>query len=110
MRPGSYAIAPVNITNVRNGPVQSIRIRVDYNESVLNLTNEGDLTSNWTHLQLGEDRHTMTIATSYTGDAIPNGSSGSVVLLNFHVPGSPGDKSPIYHPIPMASLGGQHRQ
>jgi len=37
----------------------------------------------------------MTIATSYTGDAIPNGSSGSVVLLNFHVIGSPGDKSPM---------------
>jgi len=96
-RSGSYATVPVNIMNVRNGPVQSIRIRVDYNESVLNLTSisEGDLTLNWTHLRLGEDRHTMTIATSYTGDAIPDGSSGSVVLLNFHVIGSPGDKSPM---------------
>jgi len=96
-RSGSYVTVPVNITNVKNGPVQGIRIRVDYNESVLNLTNisEGNLTLNWTHLQLGEDRHTMTIATSYTGDAIPNGSSGSVVLLNFHVPGSSGDKSPM---------------
>jgi len=96
-RSGSYVTVPVNITNVRNGPVQGIRIRVDYNESVLNLTSisEGDLTLNWTHLQLGEDRHTMTIATSYTGDAIPNGSNGSVVLLNFHVLGSPGDKSPM---------------
>jgi len=96
-RSGSYVTVPVNITNVKNGPVQGIRIRVDYNESVLNLTSisEGDLTLNWTHLQLGEDRHTMTIATSYTGDAIPNGSNGSVVLLNFHVPGSPGDKSPM---------------
>jgi len=94
---GTYVEVPVNITNVRNGPVQSIRIRVDYNESVLSLTSisEGDLTLNWTHLQLGEDRHTMTIATSYTGDAIPDGSSGSVVLLNFHVLGSPGDKSPM---------------
>ena len=94
---GTYVEVPVNIANVRNGPVQGIRIRVDYNESVLSLTSisEGNLTANWTHLQLGEDRHTMTIATSYTGDAILDGSSGSVVLLNFHVLGSPGDKSPM---------------
>jgi len=94
---GTYVEVPVNIANVRNGPVQSIRIRVDYNESVLSLTSisEGDLTLNWTHLQLGEDRHTMTIATSYTGDAILDGSNGSVVLLNFHVLGSPSNKSPM---------------
>ena len=95
---GTYVEVPVNVSNIRNGPVQGIRIRMDYNESVLNLTSisEGDLTLNWTHLQLGEDRHAMTIATSYTGDAIPNGSSGSVVLLNFSVIGSPGDLSLIH--------------
>ena len=94
---GAYVGVPVNITNVRNGPVQGIRLGVDYNESVLNLTNisNGDLTSAWTHLQLGEDRHTMVIATTNTGDAISNGSSGSVVLLNFSVIGSPGDTSPM---------------
>jgi len=94
---GTCVGVPVNITNVRNGPVQGIRLRMDYNESVLNLTNisNGDLTSVWTQLQLGEDRGTMVIATGETGDAISNGSSGSVVLLNFSVIGSPGDMSPM---------------
>ena len=94
---GAYVEVPVSITNVMNGPVQCIRLRVDYNESVLNLTNigNGDLTSNWTHLQLGKDRHTVVIAATHSGDAIQNGSSGSVMLLNFHVIGSPGDTSPV---------------
>ena len=97
-RSGTHVEVPVNIANVRNGPVQSIRLRVDYNESVLNLTSisNGNLTSAWTRLQLGEDRHNMVIATTdYTGDAIPDGSSGSVVLLNFSVVGLPGDTSPM---------------
>jgi len=94
---GTYVEVPVTITNVRNGPVQGIRLRVDYNENVLNLTsiNNGDLTSAWTALQLGVDRHTITIATAYTDRAIPNGRSGSVVLLNFHVIGSQGATSPM---------------
>ena len=96
-RSGTLVEVPVNIANVTNGPVQCIRLRVDYTDSVLNLTNisKGDLTSAWTHLQLGEDRHTMVIATTKTEDAIPIGSTGSVVLLNFHVIGSPRDTSPM---------------
>jgi hypothetical protein len=96
-RSGTYVEVPVSITNVTNGPIQGIRLRIDYKESVLNLTNisNGDLTSNWTHPQLGEDRHTMVIATANTEDAIPNESSGSVVLLNFHVIGLPRDTSPV---------------
>ena len=96
-RAGTYVEVPVNITNVMNGPILGIRLRVDYNESVLNLTNidKGDLTSDWTDLRLGEDRHTMVIATAYIGDAILYGNSGSVVLLNFSVVGSPRDTSPM---------------
>jgi|GEM_PF-2883726 len=94
---GTYVEVPVNITNVTNGPIQSIRLRVGYNESVLNLVNirDGNLTSAWTHLQLGEDRHTIVIATAHSEDTTPDGSSGSVVLLNFSVIGSPGDTSPM---------------
>jgi hypothetical protein len=93
----AYVEVPVSITNVMNGPVQGIRLRVDYTDSVLTLTNigNGDVTANWTNLRLGDNRHTMVIATTKTGDAILNGSSGSVVLLNFHVIGSPGDTSPL---------------
>jgi hypothetical protein len=96
-RSGTYVEVPVSITNAKNGPVQSIRLTVDYTESVLNLTgiSSGDLTSAWTDLQLGEDRHTMVIATTHSEDAIQDGSSCSVVLLNFHVIGSSGDTSPM---------------
>jgi len=91
---GTYVEVPVNITNVWNGPVQSIRLGVDYDESVLNMSSisKVDLTSKWTTIRLGEDRHTI-IVTGYMDDAIQNGSSGSVVLLNFSVIGSPGDTS-----------------
>ncbi|MFV9677418.1 MAG: DUF3344 domain-containing protein, partial [Methanosarcinales archaeon] len=81
---GSYVEVPVSIANVTNGPIQGIRLEVDYNESVLDMTNisSGDLTSTWTQIRLGEDGHTMTLATEYTGDAIPDGRSGTVVLMN----------------------------
>ena len=94
---GTYVEVPVNITNVKNGPVQGIRLRVDYSDSVLNLMDisNGNLTSAWRQLQLGEDRHTMIIATTKTKDVIPIGSSGSVVLLNFLVNGSTEDTSPM---------------
>ena len=89
---GTYVEVPVSITNVRNGPIQGIRLGVDYDESVLDMTSisKVDLTSSWIK-RLGEDRHTMLIVT-YDA-AIQNGSSGSVVLLNFSVIGSPGDTS-----------------
>ena len=92
-----YVVVPVSITNVINGPIQGIRCRIDYNEGVLSLTNigNGDLTSAWTHLNLSKDKHTMIIATAKTEEAIPDGFTGSVVLLNFHVIGSPGDTSPM---------------
>jgi len=95
--PGTYVEVPVRIANVMNGPVQGIRLTVDYAESVLNLTSisSGNLTSGWTTMHLGNDGHTMILATNYTNDAIPDGSSGSVVRLNFSVIGSPGDTSPV---------------
>jgi len=75
---------------------------VDYNESVLNMTSisggdisSGNLTSTWTDMKLGDDGHTMILATENTGDAIPDGSSGTVVWMNFSVLGSLGDTSPM---------------
>ena len=95
-RSGTYVEVSVNIANIANGPVLGIGFRVDYDESVLNLTKigRGDLTSEWT-LQLGEGRHTIVTATAESEYALSNGSSGSVVLLNFTVIGSPGDTSPM---------------
>ena len=93
---GSYVEVPVNITNVRNGPIQGIRLGVDYDKNILNMTSirSGDLTSKWTTMRLGEDRRTMLIVTG-SDDAIQNGSSGTIVLLNFSVTGSLGDTSPM---------------
>jgi len=95
--PGTHVEVPVRIENVMNGPIQGIRLEVDYNESVLDMTSISsiDLTSTWTDIQLGTDGHTMILATDNTGDAIPNGSSGLVVRMNFSVIGSPGDTSPM---------------
>ncbi len=94
---GTYVEVPVNIINVQNGPIQGIRFDVDYDESVLDMMDisSGDLTSTWTRMKLGDDGHTIVIATDNTNDALPDGSSGSIVLLNFSVLGSPGDTSPM---------------
>lgn len=94
---GTNVVVPVIITNVANGPIQGIRLRIDYNERILNLTGitTGDVTKDWTHLQLGTDRHTMVVATTYNETAIPNGRSGTIVRLNFYVLGSPGMTSPM---------------
>jgi len=94
---GTYVVVPVKAVNVTNGPVQGFRLGVGYNESVLSLTSisTGNLTSTWERLQLGDDGHTMIIATAYTAEALPDGSTGSVVLLNFSVLGSAGDISPV---------------
>ena len=46
-------------------------------------------------MHLGSDGHTMILATTYTNDAIPDGSNGTVVWMNFSVLGSYGDTSPM---------------
>ncbi|RZN44146.1 MAG: hypothetical protein EFT35_00445 [Methanophagales archaeon ANME-1-THS] len=92
--PGTFVEVPVIITNVANGPVQGIRLRIDCEKRVLNLTSisNGDLTRAPTWItRLGTD--TMVIATNDTGAALQNGRSGSVVLLTFKVSGSPGKTS-----------------
>ena len=94
---GTYVEVPVHVENVRDAPVQGIRLRVDYAESVLNLTEvtNGILTSIWTNQELGEDGHSIVVATGEPSDAIQTSASGSVVLLNFSVIGTLGDTSPL---------------
>lgn len=94
---GTYVEVPVTISNLHHGPVQGIRLRVEYHEDILYVTSitKGDLTASWTSLLLGADGHTLTVATADTGDAISSGSSGTIVLLTFYVRGSPGDISPL---------------
>jgi hypothetical protein len=86
---GTHVIVPVNITNVKNGPVQAIIFNIAYDKRVINVTNvlSGELTSDWNVLGFnnnfeGGTRVSLAGPFAY---AIPNGSSGSIVLLNFSV-------------------------
>ncbi len=94
---GSYVEVPVLIEDVSGAPIQGVRLVMDYNESVLDLSeiSYGEWTSEWTDMKLGEDKHALVIATGESEGAIPIGGSGSVVLLVFSVIGAPGDTSPL---------------
>ena len=102
--PNTYVEVPVNITNVQNGPIQTIMFDVIYNSSVLELVSikNGDLTPllvstnlAWTNIILGGNKESITLNTPNQAYAIANGSSGSVVLLNFSVKNVPGGTSPM---------------
>lgn len=90
---GDYVEVPVNINNTKDGPIQTIKFDVIYNHSVIKLDydndyalSEGDLTTGpqWT-FTLGTNEYSVTLTTGKKTQAIPNGSTGSVVLLNFSV-------------------------
>ena len=103
--PNTYVEVPVNITNTANGPISDMGFFMYYDESVLNLTNEritkGDLTTDWPFLIKSKDDvgvYWMGLTTNGAtilpdGAPIPDGSTGSVVLLNFSVVGGPGTSS-----------------
>ncbi|MCW7078816.1 MAG: cohesin domain-containing protein [Canidatus Methanoxibalbensis ujae] len=85
--PGGYTIVPVNITNVTNGPVLSIRFDVLYNASIINVTNvtRGELTQGWDTLIFNVEKGVTRVTVSTASDGIDNESTGSVVLINFSV-------------------------
>jgi len=100
---GEIVHVPVNIANVIDGPIQTIKFDVLYNHSILKLDCDnngtllnGDLTTgaNWTSI-LGTNEQSITLATSYPLQAIQNGSTGSVVMLNFTVIGTAGQTTPL---------------
>jgi len=88
---GDYVLIPVNITNTKNGPIQTICFDISYNHSLINLVGlePGELTpqgDGWSHT-MGSNHESITVTTSQIENAIPNGSTGSIVLLNFSVIG-----------------------
>ena len=92
----TYVGVPVNITNVQSGPVTSMIFDIAYDKSVINITNvqNGDLTADWLDPCINNDfPWGTTIALLYDTNALQNGSTGSVVLLNFSVSGDPGETS-----------------
>ena len=102
--PNTYVEVTVNIVNVKNGPIQTIKFDVIYDSGVLELTSikNGDLTPlfvdgnlAWTNIILGSNKKSVMLNTPYKAYAIANDSSGSVVLLNFSVKNVPGATSPM---------------
>jgi hypothetical protein len=100
---GEIVHVPVNIVNVTNGPIQVIKLDVLYDHSILKLDYDnddallnGDLAAgvNWTFV-LGTNEQSITLATSDQSQAIHNGSTGSVFLLNFTVIGTTGQTTPL---------------
>ncbi len=94
----THVLIPVNITNVQNGPVPCIKFDVLYDNRVLNVTDvqRGTLTSDWDIPAYFNHDWGTRVAIVYNpvdADPIQNGSTGSVVLLNFSVIGVSGDTS-----------------
>jgi hypothetical protein len=95
--PNTFVLVPVNITNVQNGPIAGIIFDISYDSSIINLTKErvqrGDLTSGWDSPDYNPVNGRISIVSGGSGTEIINGTSGSVVILNFSVVGAPGAKS-----------------
>ena len=88
---GTYVTVPVNITNTSSGPILGIVFNIAYDKTVINVTgvSRGTLTSNWGNLGFNNNFAwgTRVLLSGPSAHAILNGSSGSVVLLNFRVIG-----------------------
>lgn len=95
----TFVLIPVNITNVQNESIVGIVFDISFDPSVINLTKDhvqkGDLTSGWNSPNLNPANGRISIVFGSSGTEIPIGGSGSVVILNFSVVGTPGAKSAL---------------
>jgi hypothetical protein len=95
----TFVLVPVNITNAQNGPIAGILFGISFNSSIINLTSarvtRGGLTSAWFAPSFNPNTGLIQISYTGSGTEIPNGASGSVVVLNFSVIGSLGTTSNI---------------
>lgn len=110
---GTSVIVPVNITNASNGPILDVVFNIAYDKSVINVTDvlRGELTSDWNDLEFNNDLTwgTRVLVTGPSAYAIPNGSSGSVVLLNFFVTGNPDEISDMnVSGVQLPDISGQN--
>ncbi len=99
--PNTFVLVPVNITNVTNGPIQTIKFDVLYDNSIISLNSSdpmsvqvSTLTPGWISA-LGVNNQSITLTTLIKANAISNGATGTVVLLNFSVRNMPGASSMI---------------
>jgi len=94
----TYVGVPVNITNVQSGPVSCIIFNITYDKSVINVVDvqKGELTAEWenpSYLNFEWGTRVSLVYDTQAAHALQNGSTGSVVLLNFSVIGEPGETS-----------------
>ncbi len=92
-----FVLVPVNITNAQNGPIAGIVFDISFNSSVINLTsanvNRGDLTSGWDSPVYNPATGLIQFVYGGSGTEIPDGVTGSVIILKFSIVGSPGSKT-----------------
>ena len=89
-------LVPVNITNVHSESIVGIGFEFLYDKSVINLVGmqKGTLTSEWSDpSKTGAEGDYVIGIVGTLAKAITNGSTGSVVVLNFTVIGDPGETS-----------------
>ena len=96
--PGTYVTVPVTITNVQDGPIISILFDIRYDNGVITVigAQRGTLAYLWDSPTINSFAWGTRVSLVYDGktaNAIQNGASGSIVLLNFSVVGNPGETS-----------------
>ena len=92
----TYVLVPVNITNIHNESIVSIEFKIHYNSDIINLAEmqKGGLASAWGDPFKAGSEGSYTIGiVGILSVAITNGSSGSMVILNFSVVGVSGETS-----------------
>ncbi|WP_129596567.1 GLUG motif-containing protein [Methanohalophilus profundi] len=87
---------PLELLNVSNGPIQTIKCDIQYNESILSLESicSDNLTSGWT-VSKGINGHSITLTTSDSELTIQNESSGKICNITFSVIGKAGESTEL---------------
>ena len=98
--PGAVVSVPVAITNAQNGPIICIIFDISYDTSIIAVgdVQRGDLTSTWDAPSFNNFAWGTRVSIVYSGNeknAIQNGATGSVVILNCNVAHKPGSTSDL---------------
>ena len=96
--PGTVVHVPVEITKVAGGPILCVIFDLTYDSGVIALTalQLGDLTVGWDPAEFNTftwGSRVLLVYDGVTDDAIQNGSTGSVAVLNFTIVGAGGSRS-----------------
>jgi len=90
---GTHVLIPVNITNSQNDTIQCIMFNISYDNSVITVVgaHKGTLTPDWGNFDYNNLTWGTRVCIATGGDPLPNGSNGSVVVLNISIIGEPGE-------------------